>query len=148
MVFCTKSFEIGNGEVKPANTPKAFVDLARARILETCKRQLHVRLRKASPWKEAVAFDVHIYRLSYKLYIVSFRNGYYPYVRTSVGLMYTSHTTYKCAEKVLMDLIQLKRSMYLSLPDDDMDLDEEFTAVDKSDLLPTVSYSMVLHTQR
>ncbi|KAG2202478.1 hypothetical protein INT47_013094 [Mucor saturninus] len=80
--------------------------------------------------------------------MVSFRNGYYPYVRTSVGLMYTSHTTYKCAEKVVMYFIQLKRSIYLSLPDDDMDIDEEFTVVEKNDLLPNVVYNMVLYTQR
>ena len=46
--------------------------------------------------------------LSYEIYMVTFDDGYYPYVRISVGLMPTSHTTYKCTEKMLMDLIQLK----------------------------------------
>jgi hypothetical protein len=61
MVFSTKLFEIGNGEVKPANTPKVSIDLARTRILETCKRQLHLRLRNANSLREAVTFGVLIY---------------------------------------------------------------------------------------
>ncbi|KAG1325423.1 hypothetical protein G6F62_008559 [Rhizopus arrhizus] len=149
MVFSTKLFEIGNGEVKPANTPKASIDLARTRILETCKRQLHLRLRNAKALREAVTFGVLIYGLSYEIYMVTFDDGYYPYVRISVGLMPTSHTTYKCTEKMLMDLIQLKKSMNLSLQmDDNTNSNEEFAVVDKNQLLPTVSYSMVLHTRR
>lgn len=61
MVFSTKLFEIGNGEVKPANTPKASIDLSRARVLETCKRQLHLRLKNANSMREAVTFGVLIY---------------------------------------------------------------------------------------
>ncbi|KAG2235814.1 hypothetical protein INT48_003926 [Thamnidium elegans] len=149
MVFSTKLFEIGNGEVKPANSPKASIDLARTRILETCKRQLHLRLKNAKSLREAVTFGVLIYGLSYEIYMVTFNDGYYPYMRISVGLMSTSHATYKCTEKMLMDLIQLKKSMNLSLQmDDNTNVNEEFAVVDKNQLLPTVSYSMVLRTQR
>ncbi|KAI7900392.1 uncharacterized protein BX663DRAFT_439542 [Cokeromyces recurvatus] len=149
MVFSTKLFEIGNGEVKPPNTSKASIDLARTRVLETCKRQLHLRLRNANSLREAVTFGVLIYGLSYEIYMVTFNDGYYPYARISVGLMSTSYTTYKCTEKMLMDLIQLKKSMNLSLQmDDNTNTNEEFAMVGKKQLLPTVSYSMILNTRR
>ncbi|KAL0073906.1 hypothetical protein F4703DRAFT_1894821 [Phycomyces blakesleeanus] len=146
MVFHSNLYEIGNGEIKAVNTPKTAVNLARNRVLETCKRQLHQRLKKARSSKEAVTFGILIYGLSYEIYIVTFENGYYPYKRVSVGLMPTSNTTYKCTEKMLMDLIQLKRSMNRSLRIDDNTKDtQEFTLVDKNQLLPTLSYGMLSH---
>jgi hypothetical protein len=60
LVFCTDFGEIGNGEVKPVNAPKSSVDLALARVLETCKRQLHMRLKTANSPREAVTFGVLI----------------------------------------------------------------------------------------
>lgn len=63
MMFSTKSFEIGNGEVKPANTPKASIDLARTRVLETCKRQLHSRLKIVNSLREAVTL-VYLYTVN------------------------------------------------------------------------------------
>lgn len=56
LLFCTNFCEIGNGEIKPVHTPKASVDLARVRVLETCKRQLHMRLKTAKLPREAVTF--------------------------------------------------------------------------------------------
>ncbi|KAI7890947.1 uncharacterized protein EV154DRAFT_563888 [Mucor mucedo] len=104
------------------NTPKASVDLARTRVLETCKRQLHLMLKVAKSLKEAVLiivcaqpFTGDFWCLSYKLYMVTFNDGYYPYERISVGLMPTSFATFKCTEKMLMDLCQLKKSINLSL---------------------------------
>lgn len=61
LVFHTEFNEIGNGEIKPAGTPKPCVDLARARVLETCKRQLYVRLKTAVLLGEAVTFGVLVY---------------------------------------------------------------------------------------
>ncbi|KAI9274130.1 hypothetical protein EDC94DRAFT_502645, partial [Helicostylum pulchrum] len=45
MVFSTPSFEIVNGEVKSKDTLAASTVLARVKMLETCKRQLHLRLK-------------------------------------------------------------------------------------------------------
>lgn len=61
MVFSTKSFEIGNRKVKPANTLKASIDLARTRALETCKRQLHLRLKNVNSLREVVTFGLLLY---------------------------------------------------------------------------------------
>jgi hypothetical protein len=61
LVFYTDFYEIGNGEIKPAGTPKSSVDLARARVLETCKRQLHIRLKTAVLPREAATFGVLVY---------------------------------------------------------------------------------------
>ncbi|CEP10681.1 hypothetical protein [Parasitella parasitica] len=98
---------------------------------------------------EAVNFGVLIYGLFYEIYMVTFNDGYYPYLRISVGLMSTSHATYKCSKKMLMDLSQLKKSMNLSSQmDDNTNANEEFAVVDKNQLLLSVLYSMVLHTRR
>ncbi|KAG2204458.1 hypothetical protein INT47_005249 [Mucor saturninus] len=91
-------------------TPKLVVDIARARVLETCKRQLHVRLKIASLPTETTTFGLLIYGLCYEVFVVSFDDGYYPYERVSFGLLPTSSSTYKNAEKTLMDLLQLKES--------------------------------------
>ncbi|KAI9362357.1 hypothetical protein BD770DRAFT_382436 [Pilaira anomala] len=45
LVFHFDLCEVGNGEIKPVRTSKPCVEVARARILETCKRPLHVRLK-------------------------------------------------------------------------------------------------------
>ncbi|KAI7902576.1 uncharacterized protein BX663DRAFT_435120 [Cokeromyces recurvatus] len=134
LVFYSDFCEVGNGEIKPIGTPKSCVDVARARILETCKRQLHIRLKTSTLPSEAITFGVLIY--------VSFSDGYYPYERVSVGILPTSFDTYKNAEKTLMDLIQLKESMNMSLPTESTS--EEFILVDKNFLLPTVSYSSIV----
>lgn len=61
LVFCSDLCEVGNGEIKPVGTSKSCVDVARARVLETCKRQLHVRLKTASLPIEATTFGVLVY---------------------------------------------------------------------------------------
>jgi hypothetical protein len=60
IVFCSETQEIGNGEIKPVNS-KTVVDLANARILEACKRQLHMILKTASLPREAMTFGVLVY---------------------------------------------------------------------------------------
>ncbi|GAA5806428.1 hypothetical protein HPULCUR_011962 [Helicostylum pulchrum] len=142
LVFHTEFNEIGNGEIKPAGTPKPCVDLARARVLETCKRQLYVRLKTAVLLGEAVTFGVLVYGVCYEIFIVSFSDGYYPYERVSVGLLPTSHNTYSCAEKALKDLVRLKESMKMSLTTESTT--DEFTLVDENNLLPIVSYSSIV----
>lgn len=124
---------MGNGEIKPVGTANTCVDVARARVLETCKRQLHLRLKAASSPKEATTFGVLVYGLCYETFVVSFSDGYYPYERVSVGLLPTSFSTYKNAEKTLMDFIQLKESMIMSLSTESTS--EEFTLVDKNHLI-------------
>lgn len=42
---CGTELEIGNGEIKRPNAAKQEVDKARVRVLETAKRQLHLRLK-------------------------------------------------------------------------------------------------------
>ncbi|CEG66353.1 hypothetical protein RMATCC62417_02951 [Rhizopus microsporus] len=142
LVFCSDLCEVGNGEIKPVGTSKSCVDVARARVLETCKRQLHVRLKTASLPIEAKTFGVLVYGLCYETFVVSFSDGYYPYERVSVGLLPTSFNTYKNAEKTLMDLIQLKESMSMSLSTEITS--EEFILVDKNLLIPIVSYSSIV----
>ncbi|KAI9334845.1 hypothetical protein BD770DRAFT_402292, partial [Pilaira anomala] len=36
LFFCSDLCEVGNGEIKPVGTSKSCVDVARARVLETC----------------------------------------------------------------------------------------------------------------
>lgn len=52
---------MGNGEIKLDGTSKSCVDIGRARVLETCKRQLHARLKTASLPIETTTFGVLVY---------------------------------------------------------------------------------------
>lgn len=66
MIFSTKlacgtELEIANGEIKRPGVSKCEVDKARVRVLETAKRQLHLRLKTTSAAHKHVTFGVLIY---------------------------------------------------------------------------------------
>lgn len=62
MLFTTKSgIEVGNGEIKSANTCPKKLDVDRARIAELCKRQLHLRMMAARCDKELKTFGLFIH---------------------------------------------------------------------------------------
>jgi hypothetical protein len=66
MIFSTKlacgtEIEIANGEIKKPGVSKCEVDKARVRVLETAKRQLHLRLKTTSAAHKHITFGVLIY---------------------------------------------------------------------------------------
>lgn len=66
MIFSTvlppgKETEIGNGEIKKPNVPKNIVNETRVRVLETAKRQLHLRIKGSSNPSILITYGVLIH---------------------------------------------------------------------------------------
>lgn len=71
-VFDANDQEIGCGEVKVCNHNSSLLDNDRARIAETLKRQLHVRIMKCKDPEQMVTFGMFCNDHDIELYIMSF----------------------------------------------------------------------------
>lgn len=66
MIFSTvlpsgKEIEIGNGAIKKPNVPMNIVNETRVRVLETAKRQLHLRIKDSSSPNKLITYSVLIH---------------------------------------------------------------------------------------
>ncbi|KAG1167051.1 hypothetical protein G6F36_012701 [Rhizopus arrhizus] len=137
-----KSFKVGNGEIKRKTASKKEVDETRTRMLDVCIRQLHLRMKHAGTADDLVTFGVLVYvtcelRLRYEFYLVSYVNGYYPFEKFAWGEFASSDDGFKNLESTFKSLIQLKKSMELSLS---LEGSNSASSLDTNKLLPTVTY--------
>ncbi|KAG1046439.1 hypothetical protein G6F43_011077 [Rhizopus delemar] len=144
MIFTTKlangqEYEIGNGEVKAPSVKKNIVDATRVRVLETAKRQLHKRMKISSAPSTLVTFGILIHGFSFEVYIVRFINGHYPYEKITWGELPRFNRIDGILTHALKSMLTLKHSMEQSLADPDANSG----SLIESNLLPTVSYTMV-----
>lgn len=66
MIFSTvlpsgKEIEIGNGVIKKSNVPMNIVNETRVRVLETAKRQLHLRIKDSISPNKLITYGVLIH---------------------------------------------------------------------------------------
>lgn len=59
-IIINKGTELGCGEIKPIGTSIALLEEDRARLAETMKRQLNVRIVRAKSIKEFQTFGFYI----------------------------------------------------------------------------------------
>ncbi|KAG1300076.1 hypothetical protein G6F66_000281 [Rhizopus arrhizus] len=147
IIFSTKlsngqEYEIGSGEVKAPSVKKCIVDATRVRVLETAKRQLHKRMRISSAHNTLVTFGILIRGFSFEVYIVRYVDGYYPYEKITWGELPRFNKVNGVLTHALCSMLTLKHSMELSLADIDTN-DNNPDGLIESDLLPTVSYTMI-----
>jgi hypothetical protein len=91
-IILNEGRELGCGEIKPIGTPIALLEEDRARLAETMKRQLNVRIMKAKSIKEFQTFGFFIYGFEIELYVMRFdeENGYQLYLSQNITLPTTS----------------------------------------------------------
>ncbi|KAG1054172.1 hypothetical protein G6F43_003799 [Rhizopus delemar] len=79
IIICYKGIEVGCGEFKPPKKSKELIDIDRARIVEICKRQLHLRLQISSSTKEHCTFGILVGGMVLEFTKLQFDNGQYNY---------------------------------------------------------------------
>ncbi|KAI9301921.1 hypothetical protein BJ944DRAFT_152216, partial [Cunninghamella echinulata] len=103
--------EVGNGEIKPPKTSQDQIIMDRIRIIETAKRQLHLRLLNALTEKELFTFGMMIAGYKVELYTVFFKNGFYGYKKIEEFTLPTHFNTYSSIDEALEFMLSFKNVM-------------------------------------
>ncbi|CAO3653305.1 unnamed protein product [Cunninghamella echinulata] len=105
------TIEVGNGEIKPPKTRQDQITMDRIRIIETAKRQLHLRLLHALTEKELFTFGMMVAGYKIELYAVFFKNGFYGYKKIEEFTLPTHFNTYSLMDEALEFMLSFKNAM-------------------------------------
>ncbi|KAI9468468.1 MAG: hypothetical protein EXX96DRAFT_590738 [Benjaminiella poitrasii] len=117
-IFYANDQEIGCGEVKVYNDNYSLLDNDRARIAETMKRQLHVRIMNCKEQKEMMTFGMFCNVYDIELYIMTFDDKVkqpYQFYKIRTLTVPSSRHTYTNMEETLEYLKSFKNTMVSSL---------------------------------
>ncbi|KAI8085963.1 uncharacterized protein B0P05DRAFT_28991 [Gilbertella persicaria] len=120
-VIMANGLEVGCGEVKTANTSFYLLEEDRARMAETLKRQLHVRMMKSKKTKEFVSFGILFDGFKIELYTMTFeaeKTPPYQLYEAEKLTLPSSPETYVHFEETIEHLISFKTSIISSMPEE------------------------------
>ncbi|CAO3700154.1 unnamed protein product [Rhizopus stolonifer] len=136
--------EIGCGEVKVGNVTHSLLENDRARIIETMKRQMHVRIFKSKGIKEIKTFGIFCNNYDIELYVLYFVDSHdqepYNVQHLQTLKLPTTKDTYTFMGETLEYILGFKNLMLSSLPNDD-DQNKPLIHQNYSHLIkPTISF--------
>lgn len=118
MILVANGQEIGCGEIKPEGTTYQLVEEDQARIAETLKRQLHVRIMKSKDRKDFKTFGMVFNGLDIELYMMVFDPedaDHYDFYEIDKLKLLSSVYFYNNVEETIENLLsfKVKYSIYI-----------------------------------